>query len=401
MTDFYTLRARWVFPISQPPIRDGWVQVQGDTIVDVGRGAAPLTSAVDLGDVALMPKLVNAHTHLEFSDLEKPIGEPGTSLANWIGQVVAARSDAAIRSNAATNPSSDAIREGFSQSSEAGVGVIGEIASPPCDYQFDEPLPTVYSFAEVLGLRQERYEERLQAAQQHIQSRASAGISPHAPYSTAIPAIERCVEIAKKKNRVLAMHVAESPDERRLLERGDGPFKDALESFGAWQDGIFPWSGEPLIDLIENLAAAPQALLIHGNDFRANEIQRIARHSNLSVVYCPRTHAFFGYERHPVTELIAAGVNVALGTDSRASNPDLNLWKEVQFLLKHRLDVDPNETLSMATGRGAMALGFDQKFGSIKPGAIASFGVVATKGETLEQVFDDFSENDFRSGISD
>ncbi len=196
------------------------------------------------------------------------------------------------------------------------------------------------------------------------------------------------------------MHVAESPAERELLTSGAGPFADALQDIGVWQLGLFPWGADPLAQLIDQLAAAPRALLVHGNDLRTAEIERVAKHPQLTVVYCPRTHAYFGYEKHPVAELRKAHVRVALGTDSRASNPDLNLWREVQFLLQQRSDLSPEEIIRMATFSGADALGRSD-LGRIEAGCRPGLGYVDTHAATLPGVYADLASNEFRCLPSD
>ena len=376
-------------PVSQPPIHRGWVQVSGNEIVKVGSGNpdSPLT---DLGDVALLPRLVNAHTHLEFSDCNLPIGRPGTPLSVWIGQVVAARVQATPAQKAT------AIAQGIKESDDHGVGLIGEITTPPCRYGPGLQGPQIHSFAEVLGLTQQRSDERLAAAKQHLSVDPRAGLSPHAPYSTSRQVIQSCVDLAKRYQRSLAMHVAESPAERELLTTGSGSFVGALKELGAWQSGLFPWGSDPFSDLIDQLSLAERVLLIHGNDLSTTEIERLTRYPQMSVVYCPRTHAFFGYQPHPVDRLLAAGVRVALGTDSRASNPDLSVWGEVQYLLRRRADVDPDAVIEMATVGGADALGRPD-LGRLQAGAMATFGLVRTQATTLDELYESFAEQGMQS----
>ncbi len=155
------------------------------------------------------------------------------------------------------------------------------------------------------------------------------------------------------------MHVAESPAERELLATGGGEFAKVLSSMGILPPGLFPWAGgdDSFNHLIESLAKSPRVMIVHGNDLQSGEIDTIAKHPNLAVVYCPRTHDFFGFERHPIGEMIRRGVPVALGTDSRASNPDLDFWGEVRFLLNRRQDLSPAAILKAATIDGATAMG--------------------------------------------
>lgn len=381
-------RARWIVSGSSEPEHNGWVSLRNREIIDVGVNAPP-ADAWDLGDVALLPGLVNAHTHLEFSDCASPIGAQGMPLAEWIGEVIAARSQTTIPDK------QDAIEAGVRESVDAGVRLIGEISTPPFDYDdVSNAAIDLVTFAVVLGLSSARSDERSAAAVTHNEAFSHGGWSPHAPYSTTLSTIENIVHLASRSNRPLAMHVAESPDERTLLEDGTGPFASSLRAIGAWQEGLFPWGRDPFVKLIEMLAAAPLALLIHGNDMRTHEIERVAKHENLTIVYCPRTHAFFGHDKHPVDELMRSGVRVALGTDSKASNPDLNLWREVQFLLKHRQDLAPHDVVQMATINGANAMG-KINLGTIEIGKAPGLGVVATNADTIDQLYCDLAEAEY------
>lgn len=354
------------------------------------------STTIDLGDVALLPRLVNAHTHLEFSDCQSVIGRPGIPLADWIGKVISTRQQATV------DQRRRGIEMGLAESVVGGVGLIGDIATTPSIYPAVAGA-SIVSFAEVLGLSADRGDERFEAAIDHADSLSPCdaiqfGISPHAPYSTPPSLVRRCVETAKGGGWPVAMHLAESPDERELLQSGTGRFADALHAAGLWRDSLFPWSGGQAVrDLIDWLAAAPRSLLIHGNDLNEDEIQAISRHQHMSVVYCPRTHDFFGYAPHPVRKLLQAGVRVAIGTDSRASNPDLSIWKEVQFLLNRRSDLDPHSVLDMATRSGADALlGAGSKFGRIEPGTTCRDSLVSieTTAENLNQVWRDFAESE-------
>ncbi|TWU56488.1 Aminodeoxyfutalosine deaminase [Rubripirellula tenax] len=377
------LTARWILPLVDEPIEGGWIRVDQDRIVEVSRESVP-SGAIDLGDAAILPGLVNAHTHLEFSDLVQPVGHPGIRLSAWIAMVIDQRRKAALHDR------DDSIERGIRESQESAVTLIGDIATPPCRYPECNDGPEIVSFAEVLGLSATRSVDRMSAANAHIDADKNAGISPHSPYSTTRETIAACVDEAVRRHRPVAMHVAESPDERELLIAGSGPFFESLKAIGVWREGQFPWGERPFHDLIEMLRKSPSALVVHGNDLQDDEISEIAKHSNMTVVYCPRTHAFFGYPPHPVDRCLAAGVPVALGTDSRASNPDLNLWREVQFLLNHRPDLDPQAVLAMATINGADAL-MRRQYGRIATGCVARFGTVATEAKSIEDLSADFA----------
>ncbi|MGV3483865.1 MAG: amidohydrolase family protein [Planctomycetaceae bacterium] len=393
-------RARWILPISRPPIRDGWIAIENGQVIDIGASAqARPGQAVDLGNVAILPSLVNAHTHLEFSNLDKPIGRPGIKLFDWVGEVVRART-------AHESDSAGAVREGLRKSCEAGVGLVGDIATTPAAAidvlpitASDRPSrPELISMAEVLGLVASRSDQKLALAIDHIERLATstwsrAGISPHAPYSTPPRVVDRCIEIARKYDLTLAMHVAESAEERDLIERGEGPFAAKLKEIQVYDPSLFPWGTGATRDLLLRLSHAPRTLIVHGNDLRDDEIASLAPHRHVTVVYCPRTHRYFDQPPHPVGRLLAAGVRVALGTDSLASNPDLSLWREVQWLLAHRQDIPWQSVIEMATLHGANAFARTD-LGRIEVGSRASLLMVPAAASTIDQLPDSFLANE-------
>lgn len=374
-------RARWVLPITSPPIENAAIAVREKRITKVGRFDALRANqsgeVIDLGDVAVLPGLVNAHTHLEFSDLDAPVGAPGIELADWIGEV--------IRHRGNVEPSLDTIATGLAECKRTGTVLLGEIATTPWLHDSETNQVDVLAFAETLGLTQARGDAKLQLAQQHLERLGiTGGISPHAPYSTPPALIEACVDLARRTDSIVAMHVAESIAERELLLDGTGPFAENLQRLGLPIEGTFPWkSSDPLVELIRMLARSPAALLVHGNDLRDHELDELTRYANLSVVYCPRTHHFFGHRPHRVDKMQLMGINVALGTDSRASNPDLNLWGEIQFLLNHRQDIDPQAVLAMGTLNGAKALRRANDFGSLESNRRASWICVPTDASDI------------------
>ena len=401
-----TYLTRWLIPVSSPAIRHAVIRVLDGKVTEFGAAAAADLhdrNIVDLGDVAVIPKLVNAHTHLEFSDFDAPIGSPGIPLADWIGEVIRARgvSDGFESDEAMRN---DAIAQGLDESIRAGVGLIGDIATTPSRYPA-KMNSRIVSFAEVLGLTQSRGEETFGAAETHRGKYSDSefvepAISPHAPYSTPLSVVERCITWAESNGLPVAMHLAESPDERELLSSGRGRFYESLLRAGFWQAGLFPHSDtEPVQAILRILSTAPSALVVHGNDLRLDEIRMIATQPQMSVVYCPRTHRFFGYGKHPVDQMLKHGVRVALGTDSRASNPDLSVWEEVRFLLCHRQDLAPFQILRMATIMGAEALGLASRtlrnlwLGQIHPGKTRfdSLLMVPTNATDLSHMYDDFA----------
>lgn len=371
------MQARYVFPVAAPPIADGVVVIDGERIVEVA-AADRVWARVpteDLGNVAILPGLVNAHTHLEFSDLDKPLGKRGMSFPAWIRAVIAHRQQQSP--NVAIGRKREAIARGLHESLASGTTTLGEIATAPLAAEpFRQTLMRGVIYLESLGFSDERIAEAMQRSVDFIAGPPVAkhwasGLSPHAPYSTPWQLVA-----ALCGRWPVAMHLAESREELELLETHAGPFRQLLDDLGIWRDDAFPRS-PGVFWYLQQLARSPHALVVHGNYLSDEEIAFVAQHGqSMSVVYCPRTHAYFQHEPYPLAKLLAAGVNVALGTDSRASNPDLSLLAEMRHVAQHQ-PIAPDVVLRLGTIHGALSLGMFAEVGSIESGKRADLAVVA------------------------
>ena len=414
------LKARWIFPVDRPPIENGVVEIAGGIIVDV-RQARPHEVAEDLGDVAILPGLINAHAHLEFNLVAKPF-DPPLPFTSWIRSLMAYRREAF---GADTALKVAAIAAGWREAAASGTTLIGEIATD--DWSLDAMHlrshhaprderdassrfisaenrrlsgatgssrgamtatyaagPRVVAFRELIGLRAETVARQEAIAEEWLASfngtsNIAAAISPHAPYSVSPMLLTRAVSLAQQHNAPVAMHLAETRAELEFLASGRGEFVDMLRGFGAIPDEGLPTGLRPL-DILRALADAPRALVVHGNYLVDDEIDFLAARPQMSVVYCPRTHQFFGHEPHPWRRLLTQGVNVAIGTDGRGSNPDLSVWNELTFLRSRFPDVAPQTLLEMGTLAGARSLGFDADCGSLTLGKRADLVVVSVNG---------------------
>lgn len=366
----YTLRARWVLPIDAPPIEGGYVTVSDGIIAEVCGSNPDRGPVTDLGDVVLLPGLVNAHTHLEFSSLAKPLGTPGMSLPAWIRTVIADR-------GRGDRDAAASIAAGLHESAAAGVTMIGEIATSPTALYDVEQAPRSLLFQEAIGFSAGRVDSVAAEMERRVDAAGmTAGISPHAPYTVHPQLLTRLVDMAISKQLPIAMHLAESREELQLLRDGAGPFQELLAERSMWDGAAIPRGSRPL-DYLKQLARAPRSLAIHGNYFDAEEIAFSATHRDrMSVVYCPRTHAYFEHEPYPLATMLDAGVRVAFGTDSRASNPDLNLLSEVQYLASRFPQIDPATLLRMATLDAAESLGLGDRVGSLAVGKRAELMTV-------------------------
>ncbi|MCY2962936.1 MAG: amidohydrolase family protein, partial [Planctomycetota bacterium] len=201
------------------------------------------------------------------------------------------------------------------------------------------------------------------------------GLSPHAPYSVHPDLLRGLVDLAREADVPVAMHLAETESELQLLRGDGGEFVEFLQRLGAWHDDAFRHE-RSVLDCLRELARARRGLVVHGNYLDSADCEFLARSPQLSVVYCPRTHAGFGHTPHPWQLLLVRGINVALGTDSKASNPDLSIWNELLFLHRLAPDFAPAALLELGTIAGARALGLENRVGSIALGKSADLAII-------------------------
>jgi cytosine/adenosine deaminase-related metal-dependent hydrolase len=240
----------------------------------------------------------------------------------------------------------------------------------------------VVIFLELLGLDPQRQASMLSMAESFVEDlqatgpKVQPGVSPHAPYTVTPELVQRVAELSAKERFPVAMHLAESREELELLTSHSGAMVETLKGVSAWNPAAIPRGISPR-HYLELLGKSHHALVIHGNYLAAEDWKFLAtRRERMSVVYCPRTHAYFGHEAYPLTAMLTAGVRVVVGTDSLASNPDLSLLAELVQIAKTHTSVSPATILRMGTLDGATALGLGERLGSIAPGKIARLAIV-------------------------
>jgi aminodeoxyfutalosine deaminase len=372
------LRADWVFPVAGPPLHNAVVTMCGGEITAIG----PLPHGVpveDLGRSAILPGLVNAHTHLEFSRLDTPLGRPGIGFADWLGLVIGQRSSARAESDSA-------VARGLRESTGYGVTTIGEItqAGGANEVDYCDSLCGGTVFLELIAPTAQRMAPALATAAKYSFTAEAwqAGLSPHAPYTVHPQVLAAAAKISTARHMPLAMHLAESREEIDFLRDCRGPLRELLESRGVWDATARPPGSRPL-DELRVLSRAYRALVVHGNYLDDEEIEYLGQHRRrMAVVYCPRTHAWFGHARYPLEEFLAAGAVVALGTDSRASSPDLSLLAEMRQVARSFPGLSRSTILELGTLGGARALGLDAQIGTLEPGKRANLAVIDLPGET-------------------
>jgi len=364
--DPWTLTARWVFPVDRPPLERGTVTLEGERIAAIEpRGER--TADHDLGNVALLPGLVNAHTHLDLSGLRGKC-PPTPDFIAWLRAVIRHR-----RGSTAEQVQVD-IRAGLAEALRYGTTLVGDIAPAGASWPIfgAAPLRAVVYY-ELLGLPEARCRESLTAAQDWLEAHPRTltccpGWSPHAPYSVAGSGL-RAAGTWNHAPLPLAIHLAETLAEKELLETHSGPFVSFLEELGVWapEQLAGDWG-----DVLRVTAAAGPVAYVHANYLPPDA----PIPPGGSVVFCPRTHAAFGHPRHPFPAFLARGIRVALGTDSLASNPDLDVLAEARFTHAHYPKVSGEALLRMATLAGAEALGWADETGSITRGKSADLVVL-------------------------
>lgn len=359
----WTLTARWVFPVDRPPLDRGMVTIQDDKIVAV-EAHGTRQADVDLGNAALLPGLVNAHTHLDLSGLRGKC-PPTPDFTGWLRGVIRHR-----RGQTPEQVQQD-IQIGLTEALRSGTTLLGDIAAEGASWPLlaNAPLRSMV-FRELIGLSPKRSLEAWKAADAWSgaclpTATCRMGMSPHAPYSAS----HGLITSAAQRWRI-TIHLAETEAELELIRERSGPFVDFLKELDAWApQGLAPSIGA----ILRRTSASPGPLYAHGN-YLSPEQKQIPAHG--SIIYCPRTHAAFGHPPHPFREFLARGVRVALGTDSLASNPDLDILAEARFVHGKHADVPGATLLRMITLSGAEALGWADETGSLTPGKSADLVVL-------------------------
>jgi cytosine/adenosine deaminase-related metal-dependent hydrolase len=375
-----SLTARWVFPVSSPPLPGGVVTMDGERVVAVEpHGARP--PDLDLGDSAIIPGLVNAHVHLDLTAM-RGVAPPRLPLPDWLSDVIA------YRRSTTPEETHAAIRVGLDECIRTGTTLVGDISGGGASWPIlaaSGIRATVYY--ELIGLTVERANGAFTAYQEWVEAiedtpTCRRGISPHAPYSAAKWLYWRAYD----DDVPIATHLAESREELELLADRSGPFAEFLRRLGLWvPEQMF----EGVREVSDLLAVTVPVALAHGN-----YLDDVPIPDNATIVYCPRTHAAFGHAPHPWRAFLARGVRVALGTDGLSSNPDLDLLAEARFLRRRFPDVSGAALLRMATLSGAEALGWEHETGSLAPGKSADLAVIPISGRDAADPHDLFLDSD-------
>lgn len=391
--------------------------VSKGTIVHIGAELPQSFSAVNvlkLPSVAILPGLVNAHCHLEFSDLNEPIAR-GDSFPDWIRRVIQYRMAAILTPEERLAARRNALAKGIVESYSAGVRWLIDMTTQPWDASWIQHgtesltsncstlatmawLPssapiTIQPLIELIDISPQRRDQTIAFLNEQLSLSSHAniariGIAPHATYTASTKLTEYAASLSAEQQRIVSVHIAESIEEMQWLESHAGAFHPLLSQLVA--DDYFETLGS-ITDRLSSLSHAWLALIAHGNYLSNDQLELLSQARNtMAIVHCPRTHAHFGHRHessaiYPLQERIALGVRHLLGTDSRASNPDLNLWTEAQMLHATHPNVSSSTIVRMITTDAADLLIDGKDYGYLRLGSPAKLTAVRLASDSASQ----------------
>jgi aminodeoxyfutalosine deaminase len=397
MSDEVIYSASWLLNPNAPPVAGGALLVSDGTVVETGtlsalrsRHTAPV---VDYPGSALLPGFVNAHTHLELSHFpswlhKSPVDYAPRSFADWIIQLIK------IKRGLTDDDYCTSIREGVRMCLESGTTAIGEIVSNPAmaAYYYSSPLVGRLYF-ELLGQESGLFQSKLAAAMAAVLSEETQtlppGLSPHSPYTIAVKHLATIRDASAAHRLPLAIHLAESRSEADFVFDGSGELASTFFPFVGWE----PFLGTPprcsSTELLHRHGLlTPTTVAIHCVHVSASDVG-IIKKSGAHIALCPRSNDLLDVGRAPVALLKKAGIPLALGTDSLASNNSLSMWDELRYALEiFSDDFTEQDVFTMVTAGGAAALGITATSGSLDAGKRADFQVVGNFGGDEKNVLE-------------
>ncbi len=359
-----------VLPISSPPIRKGAVRVEGSEIVAVGPASElrpePGELITDLGASTLLPGLINAHCHLDYTKFKGAIA-PKQSFTEWIKNINA------LRRSFSTEDYIESIADGFKLLALGGTSTVANIeAFPELLPHLPVPPLRTWWFLELIDVRTRVDQDAtllgaLSFFEQHVDWLGGFGLSPHAPYTASVDLYRLARTCGEKYGMPCTTHIAESVEEHEMFSHARGPLHDFLATLG--RDNSDCGQGSALSHLIEHGVIGPNCIIAHLNYLQDYDYELVAK-SGASVVHCPKCHTYFGHAPFPLKALRDYGVNVCLGTDSLASNNSLDMRSEMREVQEFH-SLSDRDVLEMVLLNGAKALGQAGQLGQISPGSVA------------------------------
>ena len=380
------LRARIVLPVSSPPIENGGVGVEGDRIVAVGRlEDLPAGEVEDVGEVILMPGLINAHCHLDYTVMRGAILQQ-KNFPQWVRRINE------LKRTLTDDDYLTSIGDGFAELRRWGTTSVFNIESfPELMVRLPPPLIRTWWFYEMMDIRNRLHTEDVVAgALTFFEKRpdwlGGFGLSPHAPYTASAGLYELAKFCCEQHGMPWTTHLAETEEEFLMFVAGAGPLHEFLHSLGRNMDdtgGI-----TPVARLLRDGNVPRGGILAHMNWLADSDYGLLAERSrDLSVVHCPKCHAYFGRPPFQIERLRQTGLSLCLGTDSLASNSSLNLFSEMRELRAGHPSLAHADILDMVTRNPARAIGLGGTLGEFTPGALADL-IALPYGGGIDDVFE-------------
>ena len=359
-------RAKYVLPIGSPAIEDGVVGVEGDRIVAVGRLADFDGPTTDLGERALLPGFVNAHCHLDYTNMAGKLPFKG-SFADWIADIVVLKRMWRTKDYAASASA------GLAALLRSGTTTVCDIASSPANLDMVANASVrVLSCLELIDVAGKPAEEKFWER--------CAGLAPHAPFTASKQLYRKVHGFCRQRGKILTTHLAESDEEAAMFERRTGALYELLAVLGRSPEDCGRGSS---VRWLDDCGALDGALAVHANCLGDDDVARLAR-ASATVVHSPSSHRFYSHPPFPFERLRAAAVPVCLGTDSAASGTTLDIRAEMGDFLAAFPAVRPAEALAMATATAAKALNQAGVTGTLGVGSRADMIAVSLAGATTD-----------------
>ena len=381
------LRSRVVVTMDGPPIENGGVAIFDGRIIDVGKFDLIKThntgDVVDLGDRALLPGLINAHCHLDYTRLRGKIATQ-KSFTDWIHAINAEKATLSLKDYTAS------INEGFAEAKRFGTTTIANLtAFPELIPKISPPIRTWW-FAELIDVRSpERANELVDLAIQSLRQAANRGLAPHALFTASQDLYRRCEEIALQKNILLTTHLAESREEMEMFHHASGPLYEFMKAIGRPMNDC--GNQTPLEMFLGAIGDSGLSnwLVAHLNELTERDFELLEKSkTKFHVVHSPRSRDYFRHNSFEFDRLHSLGFNICLGTDSLASNENLNLFDEMRAFQRNQPGASPDKIFEMVTINPALALHKENALGRIQAGFHADLIAIPCRSQAtiFEQI---------------
>ncbi len=409
-----TLCADYVLPISAAPIENGAVVIDGSTIIAVGTQAEIIEKHPEIliekfHEAAIMPGLVNCHSHLEITLMRGFLDDAEHDFYSWLMKLTNVRGEKLTEADiktAALAGALEGVRAGVTCFGDIGrFGVAGFEALKTNGlrgvlFQETDFSPNDETASEDFARLKDKFAE-LKATETSL---VKVGLSPHAPYTVSRKLFELIADYSIRENIKTSIHAAESNQERDFFETGKGFFAELYDKIN------LGWNAPQTspIQYLEDIGVLESApLLAHCVKVSEKDVGLIAASSS-KIAHCPKSNAKFGHGIAPLEKFLDENVAVGFGSDSVASNNACDILEEARFATlaartfenKKRF-LTAKEILETATLGGAKSLGLEREIGSLEAGKRADLIVVSLENIAQQPVHDVCSAILFASNARD